>query len=87
MIIVSQDKRRVINLEKLNYIQVSKVDEKKSIIEINYSDCNYLAIAEYETAERAKEVLQEIIAKYRQYNLDANNSVTVLPKIYEMPKE
>lgn len=64
MIIVSQNKRRIINFERLNYIQVSKVDENKSIIEINHSDCNYLTIEEYKTEERAKEVLQEIVNTY-----------------------
>ena len=44
-------------------------------------------IARYETAERAQEVLQEIVSKYRQYNLDNNKAVTILPKVYEMPKE
>lgn len=78
MLIVSQDKAKAINFKRLNYIQVSKVDENKSIIEINHSDCNYLIIAEYKTEERAKEVLQEIIKAYK------NESMWFA---YEMPKE
>ena len=55
MIIVSQNKMKAINFERVNYIQVSKADENKSVIEINYSDCTWTMIAEYKTEERAKE--------------------------------
>lgn len=46
-------------------------------------------IAEYKTEERAKEVLQEIINKYKTtlYNSKTNETVVNIPKVYEMPKE
>jgi hypothetical protein len=61
MIIVSQDKRMIINFDRINFIQFSKVSEKECIIEMNYGDCDTSIIAKYKTEERAKEVLQEII--------------------------
>lgn len=99
MIIVSQDKTKAINFKRLNYIQVSKVDENKSIIEINHSDCNYLIIAEYKTEERAKEVLAEIVQKYSSYlklnggpailqgQMDIQPNIFNIPKVYEMPEK
>lgn len=100
MIIVSQDKTKAINFKRLNYIQVSKVDENKSIIEINHSDCNYLIIAEYKTEARAKEVAKEIRTAYSNFNYFKNATkegkdyvINLLKHkyeqfdIYEMPKE
>lgn len=97
MIIVSQDKTKAINFKRLNYIQVSKVDENKSIIEINHSDCNYLIIAEYKTEERAKEVLQEIVDTFigiraienieKDLTFDENTQVRIRPKVYYMPEK
>lgn len=93
MIIVSQDKTKAINFKRLNYIQVSKVDENKSIIEINHSDCNYLIIAEYKTEERAKEIMMQIV---KWQNILKKNSVLAMadkgftfPQKYyfEMPEE
>ncbi len=87
MIIVSQDKKDIINF---NNIKAISVKENKIIaigqFIIAEEDGAYI-LAEYETEKRAKEVLQEIVSKYRQYNLDNNKAVTMLPKVYEMPKE
>lgn len=49
--------------------------------------CAYLG--EYKTEERAKEVLQEIVSKYKTtlYNSRTNETVVNIPKVYEMPKE
>ena len=46
-------------------------------------------LATYETEERAKEVLQEIVSKYKVtlYNPKTNETVVNVPKVYEMPKE
>ena len=72
MVIIGQDKETVVNFDRINYIQVSKVDEKgKSVIEINYADMNWKVIAEYKTEERAKEVLQEIIEAYLECNAES----------------
>ena len=91
MIIVSQDETKIINFERINYIQLSKVDNRKSVIEINYSDCNWQQIAEYKTEERAKGVLQEIIKMYdHAEHIKCNKSFTIpniIDFVYEMPRE
>ena len=88
MIIVNQNKSEIVNFDRINYIQVSKIDKKnKSVIEINYADMDWKIIAEYKTEERAKEVLQEIVSKYKTtlYNSKTNETVVNAPKVYEMP--
>ena len=90
MIIVNQNKSEIVNFDRINYIQVSKIDKKsKSVIEINYADMDWKIIAEYKTKERAKEILQEIINAY----LDCNEQnylaefAYVKNKVFEMPTE
>lgn len=88
MIIVNQNKSEIVNFDRINYIQVSKIDKKsKSVIEINYGDMDWKIVAEYKTEERAKEVLQEIVSKYKVtlYNPKTNETVVNVPKVYEMP--
>ena len=92
MIIVSQDKSEIVNFDRINYIQVSKIDKSKSVIEINYADMDWKTVVKYETEERAKEVLQEILEFYeisKRYECSSNNSITIFlePKfVYQMPE-
>ena len=46
-------------------------------------------LATYDTEERAQEVLQEIVSKYKTtlYNSKTNETVVNVPKVYEMPTE
>ena len=60
MIIVSQDETSIINFDNIEEIYVSG-----NFISVNYSLNNNECIAEYKTEERAKEVLQEIIAVHQ----------------------
>lgn len=88
MIIVSQDKTEIINFDNVNTLRAAKTGFIVSY-ENTYKaedDCSNI-LGKYKTESRAKEVLQEIISKYRQWNQDANNAVTIIPKVYEMPKE
>lgn len=85
MIIVSQDKETIINFENTTRISIIPPVEKVYKYSIAINGC--LDLGYYKTKERAKEVLQEIIGKYKQWNKDANNAVTIIPKVYEMPKE
>lgn len=43
------------------------------------------SIGEYKTEERAKEILKEIINKYRAYSTDMKAAITFPPKVYRMP--
>jgi len=70
MIIVSQDKNRIINFD--NILQLYIIREPATIKKywIRYEDCNnsYVDIGAYETEERAKEVLQEILKNNSIFN-------------------
>ena len=60
MIIVSQDETSIINFDNIEEIYVSG-----KFISVNYSLNNNECIAEFKTEERAKVVLQEIIAVHQ----------------------
>lgn len=93
MVIVSQDKSMIINFNNIVSIYVIKkyVSEEKGYkgYNINFTtneEINFV-LATYETEERAKEVLQEIVSKYKVtlYNSKTNETVVNVPKVYEMP--
>ena len=94
MVIVSQDKCTIVNLNNIKTIELDRETDFKSIIifretnEVETGVCGLL-IGHYTTKERAKEVLQEIINTY----LDCNEEniyekfAYVKNKVYEMPTE
>ena len=88
MIIVSQDKTKIVNFDNLIQIYITQ-DEEETVNFIRYEsvDSLYEDLGEYKTEERAKEVLQEIISKYKTtlYNSKTNETVVNIPKVYEMP--
>ena len=89
MIILSQNKDEIVNFDNIINIMITDCDGDFviSAVALVGVDDVYRELGYYKTEERAKEVLQEIISKYRQWNKDANNAVTIIPKVYEMPKE
>lgn len=89
MIIFSQNKDEIVNFDNIINIMITDCDGDFviSAVALVGIDDVYRELGYYKTEERAKEVLNEIVNKYRQWNKDNNNSVTVIPKVYEMPKE
>jgi len=104
MIIVSQDKKEVINFENILSVKLFHDDEDNECLyeiytTVNAPGDNYILLGEYNTEERAKEVLQEIVKKYSSYlelkggpaimqgQMDVQPNVFNIPKVYEMPKE
>lgn len=84
MILVSQDKETIINFD--NITEIAQEDGEIGITNDILND-DFQVIAIYKTEERAKEVLKEIVNKYRQWNVDNNKAVSIIPKVYEFPKE
>lgn len=87
MIIVSQDKSEIINFDKVQNIYVSG-----RFISLKFELNNNEVIGTYETEERAKEVLNQIVKKYADclYSDDGYGSfqtITIPPKVYKMPEE
>ena len=70
MLILSQDRRKIVNLDNIKTIELDIIADFKAITifretnEVETGVCG-LYIGKYETEERAKEVLQEIFKVYR----------------------
>ena len=90
MIIVSQDKDVIVNFINVINIQMSDCDGDYviSAIALVGVDDFYRELGYYKTDERAKEVLQEIITRYKNWeNLKAGQPTGLCLPVYEMPKE
>lgn len=98
MIIVSQDKKVIVNMDNIISTEVGKRKDKNEFAIIQVDVRGFDApIAFYKTEERAKEVLQEIIKAYTsmqilpflQANISDNLYGKDLAKVvaYEMPQE
>lgn len=100
MIIVSQDKDKIVNFKNLIEIYIAKdgIYETSDDEEIYYylrieSVCgSYEELGKYKTEERAKEVLQEIAQKYSSYlKLEGGPAILqgqmdIQPNIFNIPK-
>ena len=62
MIIVSQDKEKIVNFDNLTQIYITSSEEEKTGYFIRFETVGglYDDLGTYKTEERAKEVLQEI---------------------------
>lgn len=97
MIIVSQDKTKIVNFDNLTQIYITQ-DEEKTATFIRYEtvDSLYDDLGEYKTEERAKEVLQDISLRYeaielckREHSMSNILGYTFADytPIYEMPED
>ena len=100
MIIVSQDKDKIVNFDNLTQIYITR-DEEETATFIRYEtvDSLYDDLGQYKTEERAKEVLQKIVSKYREYlkleggpaiiqgQMDVQPNIFNIPKVYYMPED
>ncbi len=98
MIIVSQDKDKIINYDNVQLLWINEHILNKTIKTFYiYADHDFLG--EYETEERAKEVLQEIASKYLSYlelkggpaimqgGIDIQPNIFNIPKVFKMPEK
>lgn len=83
MIIVSQDKKKIINFDNIVYMDLGKSDGKCDIYINANQECEY--IGSYDTEERAKEVFQEIARVYADLDETVDNADGRAR--YIMPKE
>lgn len=94
MIIVSQDKDTIINFDNIGILGILGIgnpleddDRKFKILANTISDSQYI-LAKYDTEERAKEVLEQILGKYKECNrFGAEGIGFVANNIFYMPKE
>ena len=89
MIIVDQDKNKIINFDNVNEILTIETGEILVINNTHVTDDCLDVLGKYDTEERAKEVIQEIVSKYKTtlYNSKTNETVANIPKVFEMPTE
>ena len=96
MIIVAQSKKTIINFNEIQLVEINPPEAWKQGVYsidtyINTENAQefHIRLGKYNTEERAKEVLQEIVSKYKTtlYNLKTNETVVNVPKVYEMPTE
>lgn len=100
MIIVSQDKEKIVNFDNLTQVYITQNEEETAyFIRYETVDSLYDDLGKYETEERAKEVLQEIAQKYSSYlkleggpailqwQVDIQPNIFNIPKVYEMPED
>lgn len=84
MIIVSQDKKRVVQNLNLGISRPGEYNQNYIIYNTELGE----ELGEYKTEERAKEVLEEIIEKYTNWNnLVCGQPTGECSPKYEMPKE
>ncbi len=89
MLIISQDKEKIINLDMITIIKTTEYGERFAI-EVDYLDSEYEIIAKYESKEEAKKVLQEIIEAYRDYRTaecDGYTNVLQETAVFEIPAD
>lgn len=77
MIIVSQNKDNIINFDNLTQVYITQDEEEKAyFIRFETVDSLYEDLGEYDTEERAEEVLRDVV---HWYEIDA--------KVYNMPED
>lgn len=86
MIIVNQDKTVMVNFDNVDHIELIKlpVNEIGYAIGIETSESYFNRFAIYDTEERAKEVLQEIIDMYKFNRCEAVGQENA---VYRMPED
>lgn len=77
MIIVSQDRDKIVNFDNVEAVYIQD-DEKENFIKCIATDGLDVDLGKYNTEERAKEVLQEIVRYYAVANIG---------QVYEMPED
>lgn len=101
MLILSQDKSVILNFDNIESIEIGIFEENRGrgIIYVRLTSDYFYTIGEYNTIERAKEVLQEIINCYGQteqykyicnindIDIETLNKIKENILVYEMPEK
>ena len=90
MIIVGQEKKRIVNFDNLTQVYITHCEEDNTgyFIRFETVDSLYEDLGEYATEERTKEVLQEIIERYTNWNnLVCGQPTGFCSPKYEMPEK
>ncbi len=84
MLIATQKNDEIINVERINFLKIEP-SENVFDIEMNYANDKCDVIGTYESFERAKEILSEIINCYKTV-ARVESKDTRQPKFYNIPR-
>lgn len=87
MLIISQERKTIINFERINFLNIEEADNSKFNILINYGDDMEGIIATYETEDRAKEVLHDLLKSMNKQKFLMKPKINVEQKTIEAAKD
>lgn len=87
MIIVSQNKILITNFDNSTTIEIKEIKDNEYVIKAYLTNTGEIYLAVYDTEKRAKEVLEEIVKKYKGCNTWSLYGVSTINEVYEMPQE
>lgn len=91
MIMLSQDENTIVNFDNVENIQVRKLpaNETGYAISVETFCSNFDRFAIYDTEERAKEVLRQLLCEYENCNCKSYSAGFgyVSNAVYEMPEK
>ena len=95
MIIISQNEKLIINNNNITliYIEFVEYEKIKYRLTAEMVTSSEIILGEYKTEERSKEILQEIVRKYKlgtnKIKIKTSRGAEIVERniIYEMPKE
>lgn len=85
MLIVSQNKDVIVNLQRINFIKIDP-NENEFDIEINYGNDDWIFIGTYDSYEKCKEILNAITQEFKRVVLKVNRQNTMQSEFYNIPK-
>lgn len=86
MLVISQEGKTIINFKRINFLNIEESDNNKFNILINYGDDMEGIIATYETEERAKEVLRNLLKSMNKQKFLMKPKINLDQKTIEAAK-
>jgi hypothetical protein len=86
MVIIGQEDKTIINFKRINFLNIEEADNNKFNILINYGNDMEGIIATYETEERAKEVLRDLLKSMKKQRFLMKTRISIEQQVIEAAK-
>ncbi|HJJ11256.1 MAG TPA: hypothetical protein OIM49_05895 [Clostridiaceae bacterium] len=86
MVIIGQEDKTIINFKRINFLNIEEADNNKFNILINYGNDMEGIIATYETEERAKEVLRDLLKSMKKQRFLMKPRISIEQQVIEAAK-
>lgn len=86
MVIIGQEDKTKINFKRINFLNIEEADNNKFNILINYGNDMEGIIATYETEERAKEVLRDLLKSMKKQRFLMKPRISIEQQVIEAAK-